>query len=344
MRRRRFFQKMEHDAEGLRFATPERVAAYRAKRLSCSTLLEIGCGIGAQTIAFARTCERVLAVDIDPIKVRYAKKNCKRAKAENVHFFVADGVSDEFVSRIEGVDYVFCDPSRAPTEPKRTLDGLSPAPAAVLERYGGLCRGIAIEAPPQLTPERVPLQCEKEYVSLDGALNRLTLYFGELMECDRSCVCLSETEEGRLCSDGEGVVVSTRHLGRFCFEPDPALLKAELLAGLAHVLNEQIEVFVWDDKRRLITSDHMLCSPFFTHTFSVVAHLRGERAIQDANRLVRDSAKRILIRGSIAPDDYWTVRRALEDGICGNDVFHAFLRGDEVLVLKALEESQLSSK
>jgi len=336
MKGRKFSCRMEHDWEGLRFATPERVAAFRARRLSCSMLLEIGCGIGGQTIAFARTCDSVLAVDIDAAKVEFARKNCERAGAENVQFYVSDGVSEEFASSVGGVDYVFCDPTRVPSEPERTLNSLSPAPDTLLERYGKRCNGIAVEAPPQLTPERVPLECEKEYLSLDGALNRLTLYFGELMECNESCVCLSESED-KLCSDGEGDVERTYALGSLCFEPDPALLKARLLKRLACVLDEKLRLFVWDEKRSLITSDYMLYSPFFRRTFLVVAHLKGRDATARANRILRGAARRVLIRGSVPPDDYWKVRNALEKDICGKDVYHAFLRFDEVLLLKLIE-------
>ena len=335
MARKKFSLPMEHDADGMRFATPERVAAYRARRLSCATLLEIGCGIGGQTIAFARTCERVMAVDIDPVKVECAKRNCRRAGVDNVEFFVADGASEEFASTIEEVDYVFCDPTRAPAEPTRTLESLNPSPTRLLSLYKGVCRGLAIEAPPQLAPDRVPLRCEREYLSLDGTLNRLTLYFGELMECERSCVSLSD-HESRLCSGGEGKVEIVDAVSPLCFEPDPALIKAGLLRRLAHVLKETLRILVWDEKRCLLTSEHMLHSPFLVHSFLVVAHLKGGDAIKRANELLKERAKRVLIRGSLSPREYWGVRGALERGIHGNEVFHAFLRDDEVLLLKLI--------
>jgi len=45
----------------LRFATPADVAKYRAERLYCNIIAEIGAGIGGQTIAFAEKCRKVIA-------------------------------------------------------------------------------------------------------------------------------------------------------------------------------------------------------------------------------------------------------------------------------------------
>ncbi|WP_243684043.1 hypothetical protein [Methanosarcina barkeri] len=45
-----------------------------------------------------------------------------------------------------------------------------------------------------MPPERIPFDCEKEYISLDGQLNRLTLYLGGLKQYDRMAVALPAGE------------------------------------------------------------------------------------------------------------------------------------------------------
>ncbi|WP_269850008.1 hypothetical protein [Methanosarcina horonobensis] len=55
--------------------------------------------------------------------------------------------------------------------------------------------------PHQMPPERIPFDCEKEYISLDGQLNRLTLYFGGLKQYDRLAVALP-AGEGLVSKDG----------------------------------------------------------------------------------------------------------------------------------------------
>ena len=54
----------------------------------------------------------MIAVDINPRMVGFAKLNRKRRGISNVKFFVVDCLNKDFVDRIkERVEYVFCDPS-----------------------------------------------------------------------------------------------------------------------------------------------------------------------------------------------------------------------------------------
>lgn len=40
-------------------------------------ILDGFCGVGGNAIQFAQTCRRVIAVDIDPVKISYARHNAK---------------------------------------------------------------------------------------------------------------------------------------------------------------------------------------------------------------------------------------------------------------------------
>ena len=55
--------KLKIPEKSLRFATPAVVASYRAEKLKCEKLVEIGAGIGGQTFAFAKTCKKILAFE-----------------------------------------------------------------------------------------------------------------------------------------------------------------------------------------------------------------------------------------------------------------------------------------
>jgi trimethylguanosine synthase len=46
------------DEEGWYSVTPERVANQIAERCRCDTILDAFCGVGGNSIAFAKTCER----------------------------------------------------------------------------------------------------------------------------------------------------------------------------------------------------------------------------------------------------------------------------------------------
>ena len=189
-RKKNFEKALYSDKDGIRFATPKIVAQYRAKRLKCKQLADISCGIGGQTIFFAKECEKVYAIEIDPQKIEFAEKNCKRYGLDNVEFICGDALSKEVIDQVPKIDILFSDPARPPSEDERRLSSLQPGIPKVLEAYSKITNNFAFEAPPQLTPERIQFDCEKEYLSLNGQLNRLNLYFGDIRSCDRSAVSL----------------------------------------------------------------------------------------------------------------------------------------------------------
>ena len=336
---KKFSRRMVGEEVGGRFATPENVAEYRARRLSCRVLLEIGCGIGGQTIAFARHCKKVIAVDIDPKMVRFAKLNCKRRGIKNVEFFVADGTDEEFVNRVMhrnriGIEYVFCDPSRPPSEDERSVSSMSPSPQEILSAYHWV-KGIAIEAPPQLTPERIPFECEKEYISLDGQLNRLTLYFGEVVMCESSGVMINDEVkrvEGSPTDPDSWNYVDT--LEKFAYEPDPAVVQSRLLPP-------KFSIYRIDRKRILITSPHPLESPYFKNSYEVVDFVRGSEMnelIRKVNEiLIKEGAGKAVLRGNVNPKDYWNIRNRIEHGLKNGETFHVFIKGDSAIVMRVLD-------
>lgn len=56
------------DDESWYSVTPERLAHHHAARCVGAVLLDVCCGVGGNTIAFASYCQRVVAVDVDPLK------------------------------------------------------------------------------------------------------------------------------------------------------------------------------------------------------------------------------------------------------------------------------------
>lgn len=58
---------------------PEEIAVHTAKRCQFDIVIDAFCGIGGNAIQFARTCKRVVAIDIDPIRLACARHNAKVA-------------------------------------------------------------------------------------------------------------------------------------------------------------------------------------------------------------------------------------------------------------------------
>lgn len=113
--RKRYFSLYDEgcllDEEGWYSVTPERVADQIAERCRCDTILDAFCGVGGNTIAFAKTCERgalgatrlaqvlshglydnlVIALDTDPTRLALARHNAViYGVADRIEFILAD--------------------------------------------------------------------------------------------------------------------------------------------------------------------------------------------------------------------------------------------------------------
>lgn len=87
----RFDDGIKTDTQGLFSVTPESIAKYIAKTCSCDTIVDGFCGIGGNAIKFAMTCKHVIAIDIDPMKIKYAKHNAAIYNvADKIDFIVGD--------------------------------------------------------------------------------------------------------------------------------------------------------------------------------------------------------------------------------------------------------------
>lgn len=337
--RDKFSKKLASDNQGLRFATPEIVAQYRARRLKTDVLADISCGVGGQTIFFAKECRKVYAVDIDPKKIELAKTNCAIYDVDNVEFIVGDALDERVVARISDADIIFSDPARPPSEDMRTLSNLSPSIDDVMQTYS-MTRNFAFEVPPQLPPERIGFECEKEYLSLNGKLNRLTLYFGDLAKGDRCAVTLPEY--ARLCAESESARThdadtypTTDSLLAYAYDIEPSVIKAGLLGRFVDQLGCDCLVHNTDTKRMLITSDTLFDSPFIKHRYK--HHRTVDASYHDVNLILRTmGVKKATLRMEVDPAEYWDVRKRIERNLSGDMPVQLFGKEGCISILEVL--------
>ncbi|KAF9454476.1 S-adenosyl-L-methionine-dependent methyltransferase [Macrolepiota fuliginosa MF-IS2] len=82
------------DEEGWYSITPERIADQIAERCRCDVILDAFCGVGGNTIAFAKTCERVIALDTNSTRLALARHNAQiYGVADRIEFIQADYIS-----------------------------------------------------------------------------------------------------------------------------------------------------------------------------------------------------------------------------------------------------------
>jgi len=194
--RYRLFSKYDQgillDAESWFSVTPEKVSKHIAERCRCDVLIDAFCGAGGNAIQFAFTCERVIAIDIDPKKIELARNNAKVYGVEDrIEFIIADFF--EIGKRLVG-DVVFLSPPWGGPEytQQETYNLNSILPPAggqgLLKFAQHISPNIAFYLPRSVNTQQLMevmepgTGVEVEQNFLDKNLVAVTAYFGELIE------------------------------------------------------------------------------------------------------------------------------------------------------------------
>ena len=95
VQRYRLFSKYDEgilmDEEAWYSVTPEKIAQHIAQVMSCGLIVDAFCGVGGNAIQFAKTCDRVIAVDIDSSKIEKARNNARiYGVLDKIEFIVGD--------------------------------------------------------------------------------------------------------------------------------------------------------------------------------------------------------------------------------------------------------------
>ncbi|XP_061925683.1 trimethylguanosine synthase-like [Entelurus aequoreus] len=109
----RFDQGIRLDREGWFSVTPEKIAEHIALRVACNfshaqLVIDAFCGVGGNAIQFALAGKRVLAVDIDPLRLDLARHNAAVYGVER-HIDFVQGDFLQLAPRLRG-DVVFLSP------------------------------------------------------------------------------------------------------------------------------------------------------------------------------------------------------------------------------------------
>ncbi|HSK32857.1 MAG TPA: SAM-dependent methyltransferase [Propionicimonas sp.] len=236
--RRRAAAKFGEAAGGLFFtrdaleqATRSDVARWRAERLrdaGATQVVDLGCGIGADALAFAAAGLAVVAVEFDPATAVLAAANLGGAgrvvcgdAVEVAGDLLADGAA------------VFADPAR------RTASGRTWRVADLTPSWDfvtGLLQGRlgCIKAAPGLPSNVIPEGVATTWVSHRGDLVEATLWSGAWPPGSRTAVLLPSGQE---LDAGERRDPPVGPIGRYLYEPDPAVIRAGANAALAEILD-----------------------------------------------------------------------------------------------------------
>lgn len=250
--------------DALEQATRTRVADHRAARLAAAipggSVVDLGCGIGGDLLAFARAGLVAAGVDQDPVRAEMARVNL-----EVLGLPGAVMAGDATAIDVRGFDAAFADPARRGGRGRVfDVEGWTPPWPWVLD----LLRGRAlVKVAPGIGHDLVPPGVEAEWVSDGGDVKEAVLWSPGLATTDRRATVIGERGLATL-TDEDDPGAEVRDVGAFLYEPDGAVIRAGLVTAVA----AGVAGGLVDEHIAYVTSDESFRTPF-ARGYRVVEHL-----------------------------------------------------------------------
>ncbi|HET6937369.1 MAG TPA: class I SAM-dependent methyltransferase, partial [Nocardioides sp.] len=174
--------------DGLEQATRLSVATHRAARLTAfgaTTVVDLGCGIGGDLVAFARAGLTAAGVDVDPVRVAVAEANLDALGLPG-----AVGVADALEVDVAPFDVAFADPARRSGRGRTFNPDSWTPPWSFAESL--LAGDACVKTAPGIPHELVPAGVEAEWVSDRGEVKEAALWGGRLATATRRATVIRD--------------------------------------------------------------------------------------------------------------------------------------------------------
>lgn len=229
-----FAQQMLFTEPGLEQATRLSVAAHHAGRFleaQVTSVTDLGCGIGADALAFAAAGLKVVAVERDETTAALASFNL--ASFENASVVHADATEHQALTQGLWFDPARRDLSHTGDRHKvLSPEDFTPNLNWVFDLARTKPSGVKLG--PSFPLELIPEDAHAEWVSNAGDLVELTLWFGMGRQGQRSALQIGPKSHRYLAS--KAVLAELGSLERYLYEPDPAMIRSGLMGNLAQEL------------------------------------------------------------------------------------------------------------
>ena len=269
---------------GLEQASRARVSELHAARFhaaGCTTVADLGCGLGAESLAFLQAGLDVRAVEIDPLTAAYARHNLATVAARPEYGSATVTLADAESVDLAGIDGIFLDPARRTAGHRDTRrvspDDYSPSLDFAFHAARSASAG-GVKLGPGLPRELLPEDAESQWVSVDGALVETSIWFGQAARhgIHRAATLLQGNETHELTGSADADDAAVRELGNYVYEPDGAVIRARLIGTLAAQLNAGMV----REGIAYLTGDEFVPTPF-AQAFRIVDELpAGEKQLR----------------------------------------------------------------
>jgi SAM-dependent methyltransferase len=239
--------------EGLEQATRLPVAEHRAARLGAAraeSVVDLGCGIGGDLVAFAGAGITTAGVDVDPLRVEVARANLAALELGG-----AVMVADATTLDLSPFSVAYADPARRSARGRTfSVDDWTP-PWSFVEKL--LRRDSCVKVAPGVPHELLPIDVEAEWVSDHGEVKEAALWSGALASTRRRATVIGDGGLATLTDEDlpEEPPPAEPGTPAFLYEPDGAVIRAGLVEAVAagvggRLLDEHIAYVVADDAFR----------------------------------------------------------------------------------------------
>lgn len=257
-----FASRMLFTEAGLEQATRLRVAALHAGRFVGSGIhrvVDLGSGIGGDAMAMAAMELDVTAVDADEVTAAIASYNL--APFPSVQVVHADANSIDLAE----FDGAWLDPARRTSGHANTSRLTRPEDySPPLDFVFGLSKRmpIGVKLGPGHDRDLIPAEAEAQWVSVDGQLVEMGLWFGSLSRegIRRSALLLTPGGATELTAAADSEDAAVGALGEYMYEPDGAIIRARLIGDLARSLDARM----LSESIAYLTSATVVDTPFAT--------------------------------------------------------------------------------
>jgi hypothetical protein len=238
---------------GLEQATRPEVADYHASRFlqaGVHRVIDLGCGIGSDSLAFARARLEVVSVDVDPVTAAVAQANL--AGRAEVICADAGAVAERLITPGAGV---FCDPARRNDRGRVwRVEDFEPRWSTVLQLLDGT-RTAGVKLGPALPHSLIPDALEAEWITHHGETVEVGLWSGPGgIPGQRSALIMPNA---RLMATA-APPLPVRDLGSYLYEPAGAVIRAGAIAELGARLGAGL----LDPQVAYLTNDQLCSTPF----------------------------------------------------------------------------------
>ena len=251
------------DRVGLEQCTSELVAMHKSARFA-GLVWDYCSGIGSDAAALSRRGCEVVTVDADPACSLRTQWNAEILSPERAPLCVCARVED--LTDRSGLVHI--DPDRRVTQATRAVRIEDYVPGLqLLQSWTREFAGGAIKLSPAANFGGKFTDAEIELVSVHGECKEATVWFGRLAgEKPWRATALPAGET--LAGEPLEAVADIRPLGRYLFDPDPAIVRA----GLVDLLAERLGLARLDAAEEYLTGSSLIHSAF-VRAFEVEAEL-----------------------------------------------------------------------